>query len=86
MLLALLDQYADEFDTAVEDLGRIVDHIRQVGMRGFIAEKTVDRDISRGRLPAADEMASADTVNEDKAAPDDSGQAADPPERKGRHR
>ena len=45
LLLALLDQQADAFDTAVEDLGRIVDRLRQIGIRGFLAETTNDRDL-----------------------------------------
>lgn len=47
LLLALLDQHADGFDAAIDDLGRTVDHLRQVGLRGFIAEKTDDRDLMR---------------------------------------
>ena len=47
LLLALLDQHADAFDTAVEDLGRTVDRLRQIGIRGFLAETTNDRDLMR---------------------------------------
>jgi hypothetical protein len=47
LLLALLDQHADAFDTAVEDLGRTVDRLRQVGIRGFLAETTNDRALMR---------------------------------------
>ena len=46
LLLALLNKHADSFDTAVEELGRVVDHLRQVGMRGFIAEQTRDEDFT----------------------------------------
>jgi transcriptional regulator with XRE-family HTH domain len=60
LLLALLDQHADEFDGAVEDLGRIVDRLRQVGIRGFLAETTNDRDLGRAGS-TADEPASAST-------------------------
>ena len=42
LLLALLDEHADSLDNAVDDLGRWVDHLRQVGIRGFIAEHTGD--------------------------------------------
>jgi len=42
LLLALLDEHQDQFDTAVDELGRVVDHLRQVGLRGFLAEKTID--------------------------------------------
>ena len=47
MLLALLDNHADEFDSAVEELGKWVDHLRQAGIRGFIAEHTSDDDSAR---------------------------------------
>jgi len=47
LLLALLDQHADGFDAAIDDLGRTIDHLRQVGLRGFIAEKTDDGDFMR---------------------------------------
>ncbi len=53
MLLALLDQHADSFDTAVEELAKIVDHLRQTGIRGFIAEHTWDDDFTRSGRPAA---------------------------------
>lgn len=63
LLLALLDQHGDTFDTAIDDLGRVIDHLRHVGIRGFLAENTNDDDFtaapdSDGR---ADEPASADT-------------------------
>ena len=52
LLLALLDDHADELDAAVDELGRWVDHLRQVGIRGFIAEHTFDSDFVRvGKLP-----------------------------------
>jgi hypothetical protein len=47
LLLALARQHADDFDTAVEELGRTFDHLRQVGFRGFLAETTDDRDLAR---------------------------------------
>ena len=46
LLLALLDQHADSLDSAVDELGRWVDHLRQVGIRGFIAEHTNDSDFA----------------------------------------
>lgn len=46
LLLALLDQHADSLDTAVDELGRWVDHLRQVGIRGFVAEHTDDADFA----------------------------------------
>jgi hypothetical protein len=42
MLLALLDEYADEVDASVDEMGRFFDHLRQVGIRGFIAEHAKD--------------------------------------------
>ena len=53
MLLALLDNHADEFDSAVEELGKWVDHLRQAGIRGFIAEHTWDDDFTHSGRPAA---------------------------------
>jgi hypothetical protein len=44
LLLALLDQHADDLDNAIDELGRQLDHLRQVGIRGFIAEHTNDED------------------------------------------
>ena len=46
LLLALLDEHADSLDNAVDELGRMVDHLRQVGIRGFIAEHTNDEDFT----------------------------------------
>lgn len=46
LLLALLDQHADNFDKNIEELGTLVDHLRQVGLRGFIAENTNDEDFT----------------------------------------
>ena len=69
LLLALLDQHADELDTAVEELGRWVDHLRQVGIRGFITEHTYDTDFSTppANRKSKDKAAPADTAN-DKAS------------------
>ena len=69
MLLALLDNHADEFDSAVEELGKWVDHLRQAGIRGFIAEHTWDDDFTRpgGCAAASDETAPDGTPDE--AAP-----------------
>ena len=60
LLLALLDEHTDSLDNAVEELGRWVDHLRQVGIRGFIAEHTNDEDFIDSdlrRTPASDETA-----------------------------
>jgi transcriptional regulator with XRE-family HTH domain len=71
MLLALLDNHADDLDNAVEELGKWVDHLRQAGIRGFIAEHTWDDDFTRSDRPAAailDETAQDTTTDE--TAPD----------------
>lgn len=44
MLLALLDDHADELDVAFEDMGRRFDHFRATGIRGFVAQHTNDSD------------------------------------------
>ena len=60
LLLALLDEHQDGFDSAVDELGRVVDHLRQVGLRGFLAEKTFDDDFLHHSTP--DETTSGDTA------------------------
>jgi hypothetical protein len=62
MLLALLDNHADDFDNAVEELGKWVDHLRQAGIRGFIAEHTWDDGSARPGGTADDDS--------DETAPD----------------
>jgi hypothetical protein len=49
LLLALLDQHADSFDSAVDELAKVVDHLRQVGIRGFVAENTNDAEFTMAR-------------------------------------
>ena len=44
LLLAMLDSRADRLDQAAEEMGRFFDHLRQVGIRGYVAEKANDRD------------------------------------------
>jgi transcriptional regulator with XRE-family HTH domain len=44
MLLALLDDFADTVDASADEMGRFFDHLRQVGVRGFIAEQMNDPD------------------------------------------
>ena len=67
LLLAILDEHSDSFDKNIDELGRIVDHLRQVGLRGFIAEHTHDEDFTylKGHNPAvepeADETTSGKT-------------------------
>jgi transcriptional regulator with XRE-family HTH domain len=76
MLLALLDEHADSFDSAVDELGAMVDHLRQVGLRGFIAEHTADDDFTRSahhhRETNSDRTASDGTPDE--AAPESTGE------------
>jgi len=70
MLLALLDNHADEFDSAVEELGKWVDHLRQAGIRGFIAEHTWDDDFTRpGGTADDDSDETAPDSTPDEAAP-----------------
>jgi transcriptional regulator with XRE-family HTH domain len=47
MLLAMLDSHADNLDAAADEMGRFFDHLRQVGIRGFVAEKANDADYTR---------------------------------------
>lgn len=51
LLLALLDDYADRVDASADELGRFFDHLRQVGIRGLVAEQLNDADYTRN--PAA---------------------------------
>lgn len=46
LLLALLDEYADGFDDAIKNIGEIVDYLRLAGLRGYVAAKTNDHDLS----------------------------------------
>ena len=72
LLLALLDEHADSLDRAVEELGRWVDHLRQVGIRGFIAEHTGDEDFTFiGGKPPTVEL--EPPVEADEATSDDTG-------------
>lgn len=47
LLLAMLDQHADRLDHVADEMGAFFDHLRQVGIRGFVAEKTNDDDFAR---------------------------------------
>ena len=44
LLLALLDEYTDGVDRAAEEIGTFFDHLRQVGVRGLVAEHLDDAD------------------------------------------
>lgn len=65
LLLALVDQHADSLYTAVDELGRWIDHLRQVGIGGFLAEHTNDSDSAKppGKL-SADKAARTGTADE----------------------
>jgi hypothetical protein len=62
LLLALLNEHADNLDNAIDELGRQLDHLRQVGIRGFIAEHTNDDDYAR--VGASDDTARRGTKNQ----------------------
>jgi transcriptional regulator with XRE-family HTH domain len=47
MLLAMLDSHADSLDRAADEMGTFFDHLRQVGIRGFVAEKVNDAEYTR---------------------------------------
>jgi hypothetical protein len=51
LLLAMLDRHADNLDSAADELGTFFDHLRQVGVRGFVAEKTDDGEYMRRATP-----------------------------------
>lgn len=59
LLLALLDNHADRLDEVADELGEFFDHLRQVGIRGFVAENTMDSDFAA--LPEESPKASDDT-------------------------
>lgn len=69
LLLAILNEHADDFDQNIEELGRIVDHLRQVGIRGFVAEHTNDEDFTfrEGHPPTVSPELS---TNADEPTPD----------------
>jgi transcriptional regulator with XRE-family HTH domain len=46
MLLALVDKEADRLDKAADEFGSFFDHLRQVGIRGFVAEHLNDDDFT----------------------------------------
>lgn len=82
MLLALVDQHADSLDAAVDELGGWIDHLRQVGIRGFLAEHTNDNDFAEppGKR-TADNTARAGSKDE----PTRAGSGADAPRKQTRN-
>lgn len=63
LLLALLDDHADDLDRAADEIGAFFDHLRTVGIRGYVAEHANDDDFARRseRRPA-DEPTSGDSA------------------------
>jgi transcriptional regulator with XRE-family HTH domain len=55
LLLALLDEYTDDVDRAAEEIGTFFDHLRQVGIRGLVAERLNDGDFV-GLPPVPEEL------------------------------
>lgn len=47
MLVALLAEHADQVDAAAEEIGAFFDHLRQVGLRGLLAEKANDPELAQ---------------------------------------
>ena len=80
LLLAVLDDHADDLEEAALVLGRFFDHLRQVGFRGFIAEKT--NDPIYGTLPEYRE-APGDSANVEEASGSDDETSAPSPSRTG---
>ncbi len=80
LLLALLDNHADSLDKAADELGEFFDHLRQVGIRGFVAENTMDDDFTtplENRSPAsADPEASTGSSANEPRDDDSSADAA----------
>ncbi|MBO0727943.1 MAG: hypothetical protein J2P57_01715 [Acidimicrobiaceae bacterium] len=65
VLLALLDQYTDDVDRAAEKIGTFFDHLRQVGIRGLVAERLHDGNyVGLPRLP--DDLAQPKNANKDR--------------------
>lgn len=52
LLLALLAEHADRVDTAADEIGAFFDHLRQVGIRGLLAEKANDPDLAHAPTKA----------------------------------
>ena len=72
VLLALLDDHADRLDKAADELGTFFDHLRQVGIRGLVAERTNDSDFAhRGAGPSGIMESSAADSPQDETTADD---------------
>jgi hypothetical protein len=81
LLLALVDQHADSLDAAVDELGRWIDHLRQVGIRGFLAEHTNDADFA---TPPANRSTDTTTPADTAGHPAPAGSRAAAPPKKTR--
>jgi transcriptional regulator with XRE-family HTH domain len=78
MLLALLDEHADGFDRAMDRVAEVVNHLHQVGIRGFVAEHTHDEDFTyRPEHRSTGEPAATATNQTDETTPDDSARQED---------
>jgi transcriptional regulator with XRE-family HTH domain len=50
LLLALLAEHGDGVDAAADEIGAFFDHLRQVGIRGLLAEKADDPDLANAAV------------------------------------
>jgi transcriptional regulator with XRE-family HTH domain len=82
LLIALLEQYHDDFDKSIEELGVIVDRLRQAGLKGFVASTMNDPDYIlppevRGKvhLDADAEIARLEALERDRAEAEQAEQA-----------
>ncbi len=54
VLMALLDREASNLDRAADELGAFFDHLRRVGIRGFVAENIYPDSIGEHTAPPAE--------------------------------
>jgi hypothetical protein len=65
LLLALLDQYTDDVDRAADELGTFFDHLRQVGIRGLVAERLNDGEYA-GLPPLPEDPTEVENARKDR--------------------
>jgi transcriptional regulator with XRE-family HTH domain len=53
LLLAMLAEHADSLDEAADEIGAFFDRLRQIGIRGLLAEKANDPELAVDRARAA---------------------------------
>ena len=77
LLMAMLDQHADDLDRAADEMGKFFDRLRLIGIRGLVAENTMDADFAtlpehRSTTPDHDQTAThgLSTAPLDDAPPD----------------